>query len=84
MHPNLQFGCTGKEGTYDKIEHLSGGEDSVECENVSEMDFSESPRSSTSTEFGEFSVASQSNEESEDNDEASSAEELVVNLPAGV
>lgn len=71
--------------THDKTEHLCDAEDIAECENVSEMDFSESPRSSTSMEFAEFSSPSQSNEDNDDNDDSSSAtEELVVNLPAGL
>lgn len=73
-----------KEGIYDQIENLCGSEYTAECENVSEMEFSESPRSSTSTEFAEFSIPPQSNDDSEDNDESSASEELVVNLPAGV
>lgn len=69
---------------HEKTENLSSSEDIVECENVSEMDFSESPRSSTSMEFGEFSIPSQSNDDSSDNDDSTSSEELVVKLPAGV
>ena len=70
---------------FDKFQSFSEKESSVECENVSEMDYSESPRSTTSTEFSEpFSIPPQSNDDSDDNDESSPSEDSTVNLPAGV
>lgn len=69
---------------FDKVQNFSEKECSVECENVSEMDYSESPRSTTSTEFSEFSIPPQSNDDSDDNDESSTSEDFTVNLPAGV
>lgn len=88
FRPKMQFDDNRTDVKTDesreKSENLSGCEETVECENVSEMDYSESPRSSVSTEFAEFSNPSQSNEDSEDNDDSTSTEELVVNLPAGV
>lgn len=83
----MQFGSTNtdtqKEVTRDKFEDLCGTE-FYKSDNVSDMEFSESPRSSTSAEIAEFSIPStQSNDENDENEDALSSDESEVNLPAG-
>lgn len=83
----MQFGSTKtntqKEVTRDKLD-LSRTDNIYASENASEMEFSESPHSSTSMEMAEFSIPStQSNDDNDDNDDAASSDESEVNLPPG-
>lgn len=83
----MQLGSTKanpqKEVTRDKLD-LSRTENIYTSENASEMEFSESPHSTTSMEMAEFSIPStQSNDDTDDNDDAASSDESEVNLPPG-
>lgn len=83
----MQFGSTKtdaqREVTRDEFEDFCLN-DFYKSDNASEMDFSESPRSSTSAEIAEFSIPStQSNDENDENDDAISSDESEVNLPPG-
>lgn len=82
----MQFGSTNtniqQEVTRDKVDNLNRTDNINTSENAFEMEFSESPHSSTSMEMAEFSMPStQSNDD--DNDDAASSDESEVNLPPG-
>lgn len=82
----MQFGSITADEKKEEISEKNidsyRSEGTPKSQNASEMDYSESPHSTTSMEMAEFTIPT--NDEKDDSDDALSSDENEVNLPAGV